>query len=246
MTQFWLHAQTKREESALSTAAQTRLPKAERTRRQILSAAERRFAASGFEKTRLEDVADDIGMVGSAILYHYPDKRELYRAVLAELSADLLGAIENAIAEPAPPRERLVELVRAAVRRIVARPTIAAIVLRETMADEPDLRDRTGPILDRIVALFEEGARSGEIRPVQADPYLFFTSIAGAILYTVAVLPAMLDERPEAPPADDAVHRLEHEAVAIAQRLLGPREPRPVRASTPPCAPAQATRKERS
>ena len=142
-------------------------------------------------------------MVGSAILYHYPDKRELYRAVLADLSADLLGAIENQIAEPAPPRERLVELVRAAARKIVARPTIAALALREVVSDEPDLAERSGPILDRIVALFEEGARSGEIQPVQADPYLFFTSIAGAILYTVVALPAMVGERPEAPPAAD-------------------------------------------
>ena len=212
----------------LSTAAPTRLPKAERTRRQILAAAERHFAASGFDKTRLEDVADDIGMVGSAILYHYPDKRELYRAVMTDLTGDLLGSIEDAIAEPAPPRERLVELVRAAVRKIVARPTIAAIALREATSDEPDLGERTGPILDRIIALFEEGARSGEIRPVHADPYLFFTSIAGAILYTVAVLPAMLEERPEAPAADDAVHHLEREAVAIAQRLLGLSEPHPI------------------
>ena len=187
-----------------------------------------RFAASGFEKTRLDDVAADIGMVGSAILYHFPDKRELYRAVIADSSDDLMGAIEDAIAEPAPPRERLVALVRAAVRKIIARPTIAAISLRETMSDESDLADRTDPIVDRIVELFNEGRRTGEIQPVHADPYLFFTSIAGAILYTVAVLPAMLEERPGAPSADDAVHHLEHEAVAIARRLLGLNEPRPV------------------
>ena len=212
----------------MSTPASTRLSKAERTRRQILSAAERRFAESGFEKTRLDDIADDIGMVGSAILYHYADKRELYRAVIADLTADLLGAIEDAIAAPAPPRERLVQLVRAAVRTIVARPSIAAITLRETMSDDNELGERSGPILDKVVALFEEGARSGEIRPVHADPYLFFTSVAGAILYTVAALPAMLEERSGAPPPDDAVHHLEHEAVAIARRLLGLSEPQPV------------------
>ena len=211
----------------LSTASLTRLPKAERTRRQILASAERRFAAAGFEKTRLDDVADDIGMVGSAILYHFPDKRALYGAVRDDLTAALLGAIEEAIAKPAPPRERLVELVRAATRTIVARPTIAAIVLREAMSDQPDIGARSEPILDHVVELFEEGARSGGIRPVHADPYLFFTSIAGAILYTVAVLPAVLDERRDGPPADGSAHRLEREAVAIARRLLGLREPQP-------------------
>ncbi len=167
-------------------------------------------------------------MVGSAILYHYPDKRELYRAVWTDLTADLLGAIEVAINDEAPPRERLVELVRAAVRKIVARPSLASIALREATSGDPDMVDRSEPILARIIALFEEGARSGEIRPVHADPYIFFTSIAGAILYTVTVLPALLEEHPEAPPVDDAVHQLEHDAVAMARRLLGLAEPQPI------------------
>jgi len=212
----------------VSTAPQARLTKAERTRRQILTAAEWRFAAAGFEKTRLDDVADDIGMVGSAILYHYPDKRELYRAVLESLTADLLGAIEAAIDSPAPPRERLIALVRAAARKIASRPTIATIALREAVSEDQELTDRTGLILDRIIELFEEGARSGEIRPVHAEPYLFFTSIAGAILYTVASLPAMLEEHPDAPRDDEAAHQLELDAVAMAGRLLGLSEPQPV------------------
>jgi len=212
----------------VSTAPQPRLTKAERTRRQILAAAELRFAAAGFEKTRLDDVADDIGMVGSAILYHYPDKRQLYRAVLESLTTDLLGTIEAAIERPAPPRERLVELVRAAARKIAARPTLATIALREAVSDDNELTDRTGLILERVVDLFEEGTRSGEIRPVHAEPYLFFTSLAGAILYTVASLPALLEDHPDAPRAEDAAERLEHDAVAMARRLLGLSEPQPI------------------
>ena len=212
----------------MSTEPQPRLSKAERTRLQILAAAELRFAAAGFDKTRLDDVAEDIGMVGSAILYHYPDKRELYRAVVENLTADLLGAIEEAIDEPAPPRERLVELVRAAARKIAARPTIATIALREAVSEDQELTERSGSILERIIELFEEGARSGDIRPVHAEPYLFFTSLAGAILYTVASLPAMLEDHPDAPRAEDAAERLERDAVAMAQRLLGLSEPQPV------------------
>jgi len=212
----------------MSTAPHPRLPKAERTRRQILAAAELRFAAAGFEKTRLDDVAEDIGMVGSAILYHYPDKRELYRAVIESLSGELLGAIEVAIEAPAPPRKRLVALVRTAARTIAARPTIATIALREAASEDQALTDGAEPILERIIALFEEGVESGEIRPVHAEPYLFFTSLAGAILYTVAVLPAMLDEHPDAPRPQDAAERLERDAVAMAQRLLGLTEPQPV------------------
>ena len=215
------------EKSPVSTSPQPRLTKADRTRRQILAAAELRFATSGFEKTRLDDVAEDIGMVGSAILYHYPDKRELYCAVLESLTSDLVGAIEAAIDTPSPPRERLVELVRAAARKIAARPAIAMIALREATSGDQELAERAGLILERIIALFEEGTRSGEIRPVHAEPYLFFTSLAGAILYTVAALPTLLEEHPDAPRAEDAAERLERDAVAMARRLLGLSEPQP-------------------
>ena len=212
----------------MSSSAPARIPKAERTRRQIMAAAEVRFATAGFDKTRLEDVANDIGMVGSTILYHYADKRELYRAVLANLTSDLLGAIGTAIDAPAPPRERLVELVRAAARKIASRPTIATIALREVISDGGEMLEQTDLILDRILELFEDGARAGEIRPVHAEPYLFFTSIAGAILFTVAALPTMIEEYPDAPRAEAAADRLEHDAVAMAQRLLGLSEPQPI------------------
>ena len=74
----------------------------------------------------------------------------------------------------------------------------------------------------------EDGTASGEIRPVHAEPYLFFTSIAGAILFTVATIPTMVEQYPDAPRGDDAADRLERDAVAMAQRLLGLSEPQPV------------------
>ncbi len=154
----------------MSTAA-ARIPKAERTRRQILAAAERRFAEAGFENTRLDDIADDIGMVGSAILYHFADKRELYRAVRDDLAADLFAEVEHAVAGKAPPRQRLVALVRASARAIATRPGLAGIALREAMSSDSGVERRTNPLLGRIVALFEEGVRTGDIQAVGNEPY---------------------------------------------------------------------------
>ena len=164
----------------MSTQA-ARIPKAERTRRQILAAAERRFAEAGFENTRLDDIAEDIGMVGSAILYHFRDKRELYRAVRDDLARDLLATVEQAVAGDAAPRERLIALVRASAQAIAARPGLASIALREAMASDPGVERRTNPLLQRIVALFEEGVRSGDIQPVRNEPYHFFSAVAVVI-----------------------------------------------------------------
>jgi len=205
-----------------------RIPKAERTRRQILGAAERRFAQAGFERTRLDDIAADIGMVGSAILYHFADKRELYRAVRDDLAADLLASVEQAAAAAAPPRRRLVALVRASARAIAARPALASIALRETMSSNPGVARHTNPLLGRIVALFEEGVRTGDIHPVRNEPYHFFSAVAGAIVFYVAALPHFVAELPEDHLSAERLELLESDAVAIAERLLGMSRPHPV------------------
>jgi len=204
------------------------LPKAERTRRQILAAAERRFAEAGFDKTRLEDIADDIGMVGSAILYHFGDKRELYRAVRDDLSAELLASVAHAVASDAPPSERLVALVGASARAIAARPALASIALREAMSGEPGEGRRTNPLLGQIVALFEEGVRAGDIQPVRNEPYHFFSAIAGTVLFYVAALPHFVADLPEDHLSEGRMRMLESDAVAIAERLLGMSGPPPV------------------
>lgn len=204
----------------MSTAA-ARIPKAERTRRQILAAAERRFAEAGFENTRLDDIADDIGMVGSAILYHFADKRELYRAVRDDLAADLFAEVEHAVAAKAPPRQRLVALVRASARAIATRPGLAGIALREAMSSDSGVERRTNPLLGRIVALFEEGVRTGDIQAVGNEPYHFFSAVAGTILFYVAALPHFVADLPEDHLCAERMEMLESDAVAIAERLLG-------------------------
>jgi len=63
------------------SAPSHRLPRAER-REQILAAATRAFARSGFAATGLDDVAD-AARISRAILYrHFDSKTDLYRAVI--------------------------------------------------------------------------------------------------------------------------------------------------------------------
>jgi AcrR family transcriptional regulator len=211
------------------TAAEARLSKSERTRRQILAAAERRFAAVGFERTRLEDVGADAGIAGSAILYHFRDKRELYRAVLDELFSGLLASVQRAAAGSGPLAERIEALVRAAVRWIAVHPAAARIALREAASDDPELHARALPFLHLVGALFDEGARAGAIQPVRPDPFHFISAVAGTVLFYVAALPRFVKDLPPDHLAPERMEALERDAVTITRRLLGLGGPRPVR-----------------
>ncbi len=200
-----------------------------RTRAEIVAAAERHFAERGFEAARLDDVADDVGIRRAAIFYHFGDKQELYRAVLDDLSGALLLSVAEAVSDEATsPSQRLIALVRASARAIAERPALAAFALREAMSSDPDVERRTNPLLGQIVALFDEGVRTGDIQPVRAEPYHFFSAVAGTILFYVAALPHFVADLPEDHLAPERMQTLENDAVAIAERLLGVSGPRPV------------------
>lgn len=60
------------------------------TRNEILTAAIRRFAVTGFKGTSLQDIASDVGCSKAALLYHFANKE----ALLAELVAPATRALE--------------------------------------------------------------------------------------------------------------------------------------------------------
>ncbi|ABP56095.1 TetR/AcrR family transcriptional regulator [Salinispora tropica] len=70
----------------------------------ILAAAGRRFAQSGYRGTSLQDIAADVGCSKAAVLYHFADKK----AILAELVArpiDQLRELDERIAAASSPAE---------------------------------------------------------------------------------------------------------------------------------------------
>ena len=87
--------------------------KADETREMILGAAEHRFAAKGFYPTRLEDIAEDVGITRTAVIYHFQDKETLYNAVLEKLFTQLNDRIVAALAMPAELPERVEAAVEA-------------------------------------------------------------------------------------------------------------------------------------
>lgn len=69
-------------------ARPTRLPRAER-RAQLIEAAASAFAARGYEKTSMEDVAQAAGVSRLIVYRNFESKENLYRQVLRQLLADL-------------------------------------------------------------------------------------------------------------------------------------------------------------
>ena len=60
----------------------------EETRSLILDVAEQRFSRWGYTATTLDEIAEAVGIRRPSLLYHFPDKLTLYRAVIERLFAE--------------------------------------------------------------------------------------------------------------------------------------------------------------
>ena len=167
----------------------------EETRAAILAAAERHFAERGFEAARLEDIAADVGIRRAAIFYHFPDKHELYAAVLDEV----LGSVAPALPTGGSTEERLEAAMRAWIDYVAERPTLARLILREAASAQPGvsspLARAGGPLVDWLRELIDEGVAEGELEPL-IDPHRFISLMGVATVFHFASMSSLTPGRP--------------------------------------------------
>jgi AcrR family transcriptional regulator len=206
--------------------------KAEQTRNLILEAAARRFAERGFRETRVEDVGEDVGIGRSAVLYHFKDKRLLYRAVLDELFGDLLVEMRSALTAAGTLARRLESAVCGFADYMGHHPTAARLAVRESVNPDTNVRleiqAQARPFLMLLEMIFEEGDRSRVFRPQRSDLLHFLCMIAGATLFYLTALPTFVGELPYDPLSEQQLGAHKRDLLDITRRLLGIRGPRAV------------------
>jgi AcrR family transcriptional regulator len=64
-------------------------------REKILEASHQRFLHYGYSKTTMNEIAGDLSMSKALLYYYFPDKSELYMAVMRKLAGDYLKQLED-------------------------------------------------------------------------------------------------------------------------------------------------------
>src|ERR1700761_1681757 len=64
-------------------------------REKILDAAHERFLHYGYSKTTMNEIAGDISMSKALLYYYFPDKSELYVAVMRKLAFDYIESLQQ-------------------------------------------------------------------------------------------------------------------------------------------------------
>jgi TetR/AcrR family transcriptional regulator len=199
--------------------------RAEKTRAGILAAAEALFAERGFDATRLEDIAERVGIRRASIVYYFKDKRELYDAVLE----DVFGGLHDALAEVLASGETLPEQIEAGVSAWVdsvgRRPSIARLILRE-VADAN--RERGVGVLEQTQRLRQliqhevlDRPNRKQTKLAAVDPVHLASAVAGATIFFVAAMPTLVPDLGFDPLSRERLEIHKQEVLHIAQRLLG-------------------------
>jgi len=213
---------SKRSEAKTNTS----LSKGDRAKAAILTAAENYFSRLGFAATRLEDIADELGLTRAALFYYFKDKQTLYDAMIADsfgtLTSKLSGVLEH---NSGTISERMELAAGAWVDAVVSRPNLARLILRFVAdgIEQPSLHIYSGneQIPQKFFALFEEGRKNGELKPLHDDPFHCASAIVGTTVFYAAALSSLVPDKQFEPlaPEQAAAHR--RQALHLLRSLLG-------------------------
>lgn len=194
------------------------LSKSERTRESILAAAEDLFSERGFDATPLNAIGERAGIQGSAILYHFASKRELYLAVLDRMFTPMLDRASLDLQGAGSLPERLGATAATMVRFAADRPALARLVMREAFAGSAEAGDILGAASQRQWSRFIEALGSED--GVDFDPLVVWNIVIGAICFYFGAGPTV-GGLPYDPCEPERAAEFEARMVHLTQALCG-------------------------
>ncbi|WP_306224926.1 TetR/AcrR family transcriptional regulator [Bosea beijingensis] len=153
---------------------QGRPPTIANARDRILDNAARLFARNGYDGTSLGDLATSVGVTKAAIYHYFPNKQEIYAAIIVRTLEGLRHHVSQAMAQVAAPEEALARFMTAHadffedhydgfLAMLVGYGGMENVVM---LAEAQKLRDEHEQALRQIIA---NGIAKRAFRPVDVD-----------------------------------------------------------------------------
>ncbi|QDG50377.1 TetR/AcrR family transcriptional regulator [Persicimonas caeni] len=174
-------------------------------RTQILHVATQLFARNGFDGTPLQAISDEVGIAKPSLLYHFPSKEELRRAVLDGVMSHWNEVIPKLLQAATTGEHRFESLINEIVVFFNEDPDRARLLVRE-MLDRPDemkllFQQTLGPWMKILSDYIRRGQEEGIIH-ADLDPEAYILQIIQLVVGTIAIgdvveslLDALSDER---------------------------------------------------
>jgi TetR/AcrR family transcriptional regulator len=179
------------------------------TSEQIREAAMRFFARDGFDGTPLQTIADHVGVTKQTLLYYYPSKDDLRRAVIGQLIEHWRQILPRLLEAVTSGKKRFDALTGELVRFFQTDPLRARLVMREMLDNPEDMRARLVEGLRPWLLLIAEYIRQGQqvgiiYEDVDPESYVMHViMLVAATVANLAILPRVLSGGPLEGGADE-------------------------------------------
>ena len=154
-----------------------RLQNRDKLEADILAAAVRVFAESGYEGTSIATVADNVGLSKQNLMYYFPTKQALYERVLDGVLDDWLERMDKLADPEQNPHDVLRAYVQAKLRFSREQPWASRVYAMEVISGAQlygaQIQQRVVPLLRKDIEVFERWIAEGKIAPVNATHLLF-------------------------------------------------------------------------
>jgi TetR/AcrR family fatty acid metabolism transcriptional regulator len=149
----------------------------------MLDTAARLFGARRFHEVRMDDVAAEAGVSKGTLYRYFHDKDEMYLALLARASDQLVRLLRERVAEADGARASLVAIVESVITFFDAQPHLFDLIQRAEALQGPGEAFPWQPVRDEGVRLVGEVFRDGQTRGefVVRDPELAALMLLGGI-----------------------------------------------------------------
>jgi AcrR family transcriptional regulator len=156
---------------------------------QIRAAASKLFALRGYEGVSLQAIADSVGVAKQTLLYHYPSKALLRRAVIDQVLEHWRRALPAMLQAVTDGRDRFNVLTQELIRFFDSDRDRARLLSRELLDNPSDMKrlliESLRPWILLVAEYIREGQQSGLIRE-SVDPESYVLHVVVLVIANVA------------------------------------------------------------
>jgi TetR/AcrR family transcriptional regulator, fatty acid metabolism regulator protein len=151
-------------------------------RRQILDAAVKVFARSGFHRARVGDIAEEAGVAYGLVYHYFRSKEELLETIFRDTWTQMLARVREVEASGVDASEQVRQVTALLLRTWRRDPDLVRVLVREVTRSQ-HVQQEIEEIAEAMKALeriIERGQATGEFRP-QIDSRLGAVVFYGAL-----------------------------------------------------------------
>jgi AcrR family transcriptional regulator len=163
-----------------------RLTESQQERRaRILSAARELAAEGGYDAVVMRDVAERAGVALGTLYRYFASKDHLLAEVLVEWGGELEARLRRAPPRGDTPRERVLTVLRHAVREVETEPVLAAALTTALLSPDPAVTDTEAGFTTMMRRWMDLAVREEEVPDrdgvIEVLEHVFFSGMIGLV-----------------------------------------------------------------